>query len=371
MSRSWVVVDHAALRHNLAVIRDLVGEGPIVCAVVKAGGYGHGAVEVARTALGAGASWLAVAHAVEGAELRAAGIDAPVLLLSEPVGADEIRLVVEHGLRTAVYTPAVIDALAATGAPVPVHLKVDTGMRRVGADPADAVALARRVERSGRLRLEGVWTHCAVADEPANAFTGAQLQQLAEVTDTLRRAGVEVPLRHAANSAAVLTRPDGHLDLVRPGIALYGVAPAPALSALVPLRPVLSWHSTVALVKKVRAGQGVSYGHHGRPERDTVVATVPVGYADGLPRRWGLAGGVVLIGGRRRPVLGVVTMDQVIVDCGPDADIAVGDEVVLIGGQGDGRLDVAEPAAATGTIAYEILTGIGPRVQRRHIDTTW
>ncbi len=371
MTRSWVVIDHEALRHNVAVIGRAVGAGPVLCAVVKADGYGHGAVEVARTVLDAGASGLAVAHAHEGAALRMAGIAAPVLLLSEPVDAAELRAVVEHRLQSAVYSEAGVDALAATGAELDVHLKVDTGMRRVGAEPADAVALAERIARSPNLRLLGLWTHCAVADEPDNAFTVVQLGRFAEVADRLRRAGFEVPVLHVGNSAALFAHPGSHQDMVRPGIALYGVAPAPALAShagVAELRPVLSWYAPVTMVKRVPAGEGVSYGHHRRTDRDTVVATVPVGYADGLPRRWGLRGGAVLVGGRRCPILGVVTMDQVMIDCGPDASVARGDEAVLIGRQGAVEITAVEVAMATDTIAYEILTRIGPRVLRRHVN---
>lgn len=365
MSRSVAEVDRAAIAHNVAVLRSFVPAGTALCAVVKADGYGHGAVTVASAALGAGASWLAVAHAAEGAALRRSGIDAPILLLSEPVDAAEVALVVANELRATVYSVEAVDALEASGSRVAVHLKLDTGMRRVGAAPAEAVALARRIERAARLTLEGVCTHCAVADEPDNAFTGEQLARFAGALDALGREGIEVPVRHAANSATLLSRPDGCYDLVRPGIALYGVAPAPALVGLADLRPALRWRSRVSLVKRVRAGEGISYGHHHRFAADSVVATIPVGYADGLPRRWGLTGGTVLIGGRRRPIVGVVTMDQVMVDCGPDGGgVSRGDEAVLLGAQGDERITADELGAAVGTIGYEILTGIGARVER-------
>ncbi len=215
------------------------------------------------------------------------------------------------------------------------------------------------------LELEGICTHCAVADEPDNPFTARQLERFAAAVDALARAGVRAPLRHTANSATVLTRPDAAYELVRPGIALYGVPPSPALAGAVPLRPALRWRSAVSHVKRLRAGEGISYGHHHRAPADTVVATVPVGYADGLPRRWGLTGGVVLIGGRRRAILGVVTMDQLMVDCGPDGGgVARGDEVVLIGEQGDDRIAAEELAAAVGTIGYEVLTAVGRRSSR-------
>ncbi len=371
MTRSWVDIDHAAIRHNLAVIRRAVGPGPQLCAVVKADGYGHGALEVAQTALAAGASSLAVAHAHEGAALRVGGVEAVILLLSEPVDADEVRAVVAHGLQSAVYTEAGIDALAATGAKLDVHLKVDTGMRRVGAEASDVLVLAERIRAAQHLRLQGLWTHCAVADEPENDFTALQFARFAEVVNRLEAAGFVVPVRHVRNSAALFAHPGSHFELVRPGIAIYGVAPAPALACraeVADLVPVLSWYSQLSMVKRVPAGEGVSYGHHRRTERDTVVATVPVGYADGLPRSWGLNGGVVLVGGRRCPILGVVTMDQVMIDCGPDAEVLRGDQVVLIGRQGQAEITATEVATGTDTTAYEILTRIGPRVLRRHVN---
>jgi alanine racemase len=377
VSRAIAEVDLDAIAANVAALRRRIGPG-LFCAVVKANAYGHGAVAVAGAALAAGADWLAVAHAEEGAELRRAGIEAPVLLLSEPL-ADEVATVAEADLRVTAYSRAGIDRLAATGAPLRVHLKVDTGMHRVGAGPAEVVALARRLAGCSRLTLEALWTHCAVADEPANAFTGEQLGRLDEVWAALDAEGLRPPLRHAANSAAAIAHPASRYDLVRVGIALYGVPPSPALGGLVDLRPALTLRSEVSHVKRVTAGEAISYGHHHRFGADTVVATVPVGYADGVPRRWGLVGGRVLIGGVARPIVGVVTMDQLMVDCGPASPIGVsavepgtidagtvevGDEVVLIGRQGDAVLTAEDLAGPLGTIGYEILTGIGPRVRR-------
>jgi alanine racemase len=337
-----------------------------LCAVVKADGYGHGAVAVARAALGAGASWLAVAHAAEAVPLRADGIDAPILLLSEPTPG-EVPLLAAAELRTVVCTAATIDALAAAGSrsrPFAVHLKVDTGMGRVGCRPSDAVALAERIDRTPGLVLEGVMTHFAVADEPTNPTTARQIERFTGVLDALSRVGLRPPLAHAANSAGLLAHPGSHLDLVRAGIALYGLAPSPELAGRADLRPALSLHARVSLVKRARAGESVSYGHRHTLRADTVLATLPIGYADGVRRALGLAGAPVLLGGRRRPMVGVVTMDQLLVDCGPAADVAVGDEAVLIGGQGDERIDAEEWAQLTGTIGYEVVTGIGPRVPR-------
>ncbi len=364
-ARASATVDLAVIAHNVRMLRDRA-TGAALCTVVKADGYGHGAVEVARAAAAAGATWLAVAHPAEGAALREAGLDGPILLLSEPLPA-EVDLVVAARLRVAVYSAATIARLAATGESLSVHLKVDTGMHRVGAHPDEAVALAVAVERAPRLELEGVWTHCAVADEPDDPFTATQLERFDEVLARLRHHGIEPRLRHAANSAGTIAHPASRYDLVRPGIATYGIAPAPALVGAIDLRPALQLSSVVAHVKRVAAGETVSYGRRYRVDTDTVVATVPIGYADGIPRAWGLRGGRVLVGGDLRPIVGVVTMDQLMVDLGPTTEVAVGDEVVLIGEQGAHRITADDLAAATDTIAYEVVTGLGARVARAYV----
>lgn len=369
MARAWADVDLDAVAHNTRVLREHVAPARL-CAVVKADGYGHGAVPAARAALGAGADWLAVAQVHEAAALRGAGIDAPLLVLSEP-RADELDVAVGLEARLTVYSPemvaALADAVRRRGAPaISVHLKVDTGMRRVGVEPGEALGLAKAIVENPRLELEGVLTHFPVADEPDNPFTIEQLERFDAVIDELHQAGFPAPIRHAANSAAALCVPEARYDLVRCGIALYGLPPAPALDGLVDLRPALSLASEVSFVKHVPAGQGVSYGHRQRTTQDTVVATVPIGYADGVFRALPLAGAEVLIHGQRRPMIGVVTMDQLMVDCGPGADVRPGDAVVLLGTQGDERVAPDEWAAKLGTICYEVVCAIGPRVERRY-----
>ncbi len=373
----WAEIDLGAVRHNAAVLARLAGTAQL-CAVVKAGGYGHGAVEVARAALTGGASWLGVAMVEEGAHLRAGGIDAPILVLSEPphgAMADVLAL----GLTPTLYTHAGVEAAAKAVAaapdpqPLAVHVKVDTGMHRVGAAPADAVSVAVAVHERTELRLGGLWTHFAVADEPDNAFTSTQDARFRQVVAGLAARDVRPPLLHAANSAACIAHPATHHGLVRCGIALYGAAPSPALAARADLRPALSLHARVSHVKEVAAGEGISYGLRHRFTRPSVVATVPIGYADGVPWRLAPAGGEVLIGGRRRRIAGSVTMDQITVDCGDDAGVAVNDEVVLLGRQGSdsgepaGSIEAWEWAERVGTIAYEILCGIGPRVPRTYV----
>lgn len=361
-------VDLDALAHNVGRLVERSAPAR-VCAVVKADGYGHGAVPVARAALAAGASWLAVALVEEAAELRAAGLEGPILLLSEARPAEHAE-VVALGLRATLYTGPGVEAASAAaiaaGATLAVHLKVDTGMHRVGCAPGEAVALAQAVEAAPGLALEGVWTHCAVADEPGNAFTAEQLRRFDAVRDALAAAGIEPSLAHAANSAAAIAHPGARYDLVRAGIAVYGIAPSPALEGELDLRPALSLRSEVTHVKRVGAGEGISYGLHHTFDHEATVVTVPVGYADGVRRRLGLLHQEVLIGGRRRPIVGVVTMDQLMVDCGDDP-VAVGDEVVLLGRQGREEVTAAEWAAALDTIGYEITCAIGPRVPRRHL----
>jgi alanine racemase len=365
MARAWADVDLGAVRHNVGVLRRHVAPARL-CAVVKADGYGHGAVAVAGAALEAGAEWLAVAQAGEAVALRDDGIDAPLLLLSEP-RADEVATVVGLDLRLTVYTAEMVAALAeAATSPLRLHLKVDTGMRRVGVAPDEAVALAKLIADHPELELEGVFTHLPVADEPGNPFTGLQVARFDAVLDQLRSEGVDPPLRHAANSAAALRVPEARYDLVRCGIAVYGVPPAPVLDGLVDLRGALSLSSEVSFVKRVPGGQGISYGLRQRTRHETLVATVPIGYADGVFRSLPLAGAEVLVHGRRRRMIGVVTMDQLMIDCGSELDVRPGDPVVLLGAQGDERITPDEWAEKLGTISYEVVCAIGPRVERRY-----
>jgi alanine racemase len=367
---AWAEIDLDAVSHNVEVMRARVAPSA-VWVVVKADGYGHGAVDVALTAMRAGAEGLCVALVSEGIELRRAGIDAPILLLSEqpPVTAAHI---VAHRLTPTVYTREYIEALASAGATgLPVHLKIDTGMQRVGAHPHAAPSLVAAIEdRAPRLRLAGIWTHLAVADDPAHDFTQQQLAVFDKVLAQLPH----VPLVHAANSAGALAWPDARRSMVRTGIAVYGISPGKGVDRLcTDLRPAMTLRALVSNVKQVRAGSRISYGLHHAFRTDTTVATVPIGYADGVARRLFEVGGQALVGGSRRPIVGAITMDQLMVDCG-DADVRVGDDVVLIGEQegpnGVERIRAEEWADRLGTIGYEIVCGISsrvPRVPRRSI----
>lgn len=374
MRGAWAEVDLAAIRHNIKVVRAAVQPAQI-WSVVKADGYGHGAVAVATAALESGATGLCVALVQEGVQLREAGIEAPILVLSEQPDS-ELDALVTHGLTATVYSAVGIRALATHAervglANVAVHLKIDTGMHRVGVDPDEAVQLALSINALAQLRLEGAFTHLAVADESDARSNDRQLDVFDQVLDDLWLAGVRLPLIHAANSAAALGITRARFDLVRLGIAMYGIAPGPGVAELCSdLRPALSLKACVSFVRPVAAGESVSYGLRHTFMRDTNVATIPIGYADGVPRRLFATGAVVLIGGRRCPIVGVVTMDQLMVDCG-DFPVARGDEVVLIGSQtgprGDEWISVEDWAQRLDTIGYEVVCGITKRIERRHL----
>jgi alanine racemase len=358
---TWVEVDLEAIRNNARILKPETAE---LMAVVKANGYGHGAVQVARAAIDAGATWMGVALVEEGLELRGAGIEAPILVLSElPAGSEAVALA--HRLTPTLYSVEGLDRLvvAARGS-VPVHVKIDTGMHRVGVwPPEEAPAFARRVQEAG-LEVEGLFTHFARSEED-EVTTKEQLGLFLESAEAIRSEGVTPRLLHAANSGATILHDDSRLDLVRPGIALYGIEPAPGIGSHLGLRPALTWRSRVSAVKRLAAGQAISYGHRYRLERDAWVATVPVGYADGYPRLLTNVG-EVLIGGRRCRVAGTVTMDQLVVDCG-DGEARAGDEVVLIGSQGSETIGADALGRLFGTIGYEIVSRIGERVPRRYV----
>ena len=366
---AWAEIDLDAVAHNVGVLRERVAPSA-VWAVVKADGYGHGAVGVARAAIHSGAEGLCVALVQEGIELRRAGIDAPILLLSEQP-SELAATIIEYRLTPTVYRREFLDALVAER-PVglPVHLLVDTGMQRVGAHPHAAASMAASIaQRSPAVRLAGVYTHLAVADDddPEHVeFTRRQLETFDSVLDQLPA----TTLVHAANSAGALAFTEARRSMIRLGIAMYGISPGSGVDHLCDgLRPAMELRARVSFVKQVRSGSRISYGLRHRFTRDTTVATIPIGYADGVPRRLSAVGGQVLIGGRRCPMVGAVTMDQLMVDCG-DADVRVGDDVTLIGAHGDERIRAEDWAQALDTIGYEIVCGVSgrvPRVPRRSI----
>ncbi|GAA3841847.1 alanine racemase [Saccharothrix violaceirubra] len=349
-----VRVDLDALRHNVGLLAALA-PGAATMAVVKADGYGHGAVEVARAAVAAGASWLGAASLSEALVLRRAGLEVPVLCWLDPVSVD-YSAGISAGIDLSVSSVRRLEAVQAAARVAKrrarVHLKIDTGLSRNGCRPEDWADLVRRAAKAPEVEVVAVWSHLACADEPGHPANDLQAARFADAYAQARDAGLE-PLRHLCNSAGLLTRPDLHFDIVRPGIALYGLDP---VSGAVDLRPVMSFHSSVALTKRVSAGDSVSYGFTWTTKTDTTVALVPVGYADGVPR--GLSNRMhVLLRGRRRPVVGRVCMDQIVVDCGDDV-VEEGDEVVLFGSGERGEPTAREWADTLGTIDYEIVTGM-------------
>ncbi len=372
---AWAEIDLAAITHNAGVLSRLVRPARL-CAVVKAHGYGHGGPSAAHAALAGGAAELAVALVDEGVELRQHEVQGPILLLSE-CGADAADTALAYGLTPTLYSAEGIEHFARAarrrGQATPVHVKVDTGMHRVGAQAADVPALLRAIADEPLLRFEGLWTHFPVADGDSDAdraFTRGQLEQFDHVVAGMGPTGART-LLHAANTAGAIAFPAARYNMVRCGIGLYGYLPGAAVRAAFSaasggdtLRPAMSLRARVVSVRTLEAGERPSYGRMRALPRRSVVATVPVGYADGVPRALFSGGCSVLIGGRRRPLAGAVTMDQIMVDCGEDTSVAPGDEVVLLGRQGDEEVTADEWAELLGTISYEVLCGIGPRVPR-------
>lgn len=373
-------VDLRALRDNLRQARRLAG-GREIIAVVKADAYGHGAVPVARALAQDGVARFGVALVEEGRALRDAGVQGEVIVLGG-FTADQAPELAELGLSATIFHldhAAALDAAARrAGRVVPIHLKIDTGMGRLGFPVAEAVrALSRLAECSG-LRVEGLMTHFADADLADPAYAREQIARFDAVADAARRAGVGVPMRHAANSAALikgsegLANPTRHptdgplYDAVRPGIMLYGCRPGPDVGG-VEVRPVLTLATRVLLLKRVPADTPISYGRTFVTRRESLIAVLPIGYADGYPRALSNRGSV-LVRGRRAPVVGRVCMDLTMIDVTDVPGAAEGDDVVLIGAQRDAALPAEEVADAAGTIAYELLCGIGPRVPRRYVD---
>lgn len=366
---AWVEIDLSAIRDNVVALRGLIPDSTMFMAVVKADAYGHGAVQVARAALEAGADRLGVATVDEGCALRAAGIDAPIHLLSEPPAtmADEI---VAQGLTPTATSTSFVDALSAAAVRarrvVDCHLKIDTGMHRIGVAPEDAAHLATLIEATPGVRLEGVFTHFACADTPSHPSVRTQLDRFRGAIDQIRAAGVDTGIVHAANSPATVLLPEAHFDMVRVGIALYGLEPCADAARHVALRPAMSVKARATAVRGVMTGEGVSYGHTWIAEAPACVITLPLGYADGVHR---VASGKmdVLVRGRRCRQVGRVCMDQFMVALPDEGPVSVGEECVLIGRQGDQAVSAEEMAELTGTINYEVACALGMRLERLHI----
>ena len=371
---TWIEVDAAALRANLAQLRHRLPPGCRLMAVVKANAYGHGAVEVTTTLAAAGADAFAVATLGEALELRAAGIATPILVLGY-TPAPQIAEAARHGITLTVFDRASLEAAAATAQQlhrqITLHLKVNTGMNRLGVAPEEVAPLLEAAQHMPGLHLEGIFTHFATADSDL-AYAREQFARFQAMLADLTERGLRPPLAHAANSAALLTLPETHLDMVRSGIALYGLDPDVDSCPLPPgFQPALSWKAQVAQVRALRAGDSVSYGREFIADRPMTVATLPVGYADGFPRRphhWDH----VLIHGEPAPILGRVCMDQTIVDVTDlhaRTPVRQGDEAVIIGRQGDAAISAATAAARLGTINYDVVSRILSRVPRLLVDS--
>ncbi|MEO7447183.1 MAG: alanine racemase [Humibacillus sp.] len=366
----WAEIDHGAIAHNVRVLRERAS-GSALMAVVKADAYGHGLVPVARTAVRAGATWLGVAQLGEAFALRDAGVSTPLLTWLTVPGSD-FAGAVRRDVDLSVSAPWVLDEIAAAaraaGRTARVHLKVDTGLGRGGAFGAGWEQLVRHVrplEAEGAVEVVGIWQHFAHADAPSHPTVLAQQERFHEAVDLAERAGCRPQVRHLANSAATLVHPSAHADLVRPGLAIYGLTPVPAVADDFDLRPAMTLRARLALVKRLPAGQGISYGHAYVTPADTVVGLVPAGYADGVPRAGGNVG-PLLVEGRRTTVAGRVCMDQLVVDLGPSSSAEAGEVVTLFGGA-PGEPTAQDWAEATDTISYEIVTRLGPRVPRLHV----
>jgi alanine racemase len=364
---TYCVVDLTAIQYNLRRLQAITRTG--VMAVVKANAYGHGAVEVARAAVDAGAAWLGVAFAGEGLALRQAGLEADTLVLGY-TPPDKAAEAVERDLSLAVYDLEVAQAYASAARALNkrarLHVKVDTGMSRLGADPEQAVALVRALELLPGVQVEGLFTHFASADSADQTYTREQLRRFTGVVESLQAQGGEPRFLHAANSPAALKLPEARFDLVRTGIAMYGLNPSDEVRAPEDFRPALEWKSTVSQVKTLPPGTPVSYGGEYITRATETVAIIPVGYGDGF-RRFPKNAAQLLVGGRAAPVVGRVCMDQIMANVSDVPGVRMGDEVVIVGRQGEAAISADQAAARWGTINYDVVTGIMGRVPRLYL----
>ncbi|HVB50462.1 MAG TPA: alanine racemase [Acidimicrobiales bacterium] len=374
---AWAEISAPALAHNIRVLREVVGDAQF-CAVVKANGYGHGAQLAAKAALEGGADSLAVAIVDEGIELRGAGVSAAILLLAE-IPPEAIRDALENELTLTIGSlagaRAAVESAQELGGRYTVHVKVDTGMHRSGVAPEGIDEVVDLLLASPSIDLEGLYTHFSVADGSSaddRAFTRGQIELFGEVVSALAERGVTPRVLHSANSAGALGYPEARLSMVRVGLAMYGYLPEGWLGGALEdkglkLEPVLTLRAQVVVVRRVGAGERPSYGRQRALDAESTIATVPFGYADGYPRRLFEAGAEVLINGKRYPLAGNVSMDQLLIDVGDD-DVALGDDVVLLGAQGNEVISGDEWAANANTITWEILCGLSARVARVLVD---
>lgn len=359
-------IDLDAIAANLRGVQARVGPGVKVLAAVKADGYGHGIVEAAKVAVEVGTEMVGVAVVEEGVRLRNAGIDLPVLVLGASL-PEQAATIVQYRLTQTVCTidlaAALADRAAAAGQAVPVHVKVDTGMGRLGLPVEDVVPFIRQLAAYRSLVVEGVFTHFSTADDADKRFTVEQTHRFRQLLVDLDRQGLRPAIAHAANSGAILDLPESYFDMVRPGLIVYGYYPVGGVSRSLPLQPAMTWKTRIVYLKRVPAGTGLSYGRTYVTPQDTVIATLPVGYEDGYSRALSNRG-VVLVRGQRAPVVGRVCMDQCLIDVGHIPGVSIGDEVVLVGRQGTDEVSIYELARRLGTIPNEAVCLIGTRVPR-------
>jgi alanine racemase len=365
--RAWVEIDLTGLTHNIKQLKNILSPQTELMAVVKADAYGHGAIAVSQTALAAGASWLGVATIPEGIELREAGIEAPILLLGATHTAEQVKAIAHWHLQPTICTAkqALVfsEVLASLNQSLPVHAKLDTGMSRLGTAWQEATEFVQLIERLPNLKLASVYSHLATADSPDHTTMLQQHQRFEQTITQIKTSGIKPHRLHLANSAAALTNSDLHYDLVRVGLATYGLYPAPHLQDAVNLKPVMQVKARVTQVKTIAAGNGVSYGYQFIAEKQTQIAVVGVGYADGIPRN--LSNKMeVLIRGKFVRQVGAVTMDQLMLDVTDIPDLEVGEVVTLLGKDGKHQITADDWAASLGTISWEILCGFKHRLPR-------
>lgn len=368
-TRTWAEIDLDKIAHNVQQVRRLVGKRTEIMAVVKADAYGHGVLETVKTMIDNGASRIAVSMLDEAIQLRQIGIEIPILVLSHtnPKRVDEL---IHHNITQTVYSHDIAKALSAEavrqGTKVKVHIKIDTGMTRVGFTPGySAVKDVVEIHKLPGIIVEGIFTHFATADENDRSYTRHQAELFDIIINELNRIGILIPIRHVSNSAGIINYPELSMELVRPGIMLYGVYPGPEIDrTIISLKPAMTLKTSIAMIKTVEPNTSISYGRKFTTRRDTLIATIPVGYADGYSRL--LSGkGRVLVNGQFAPVVGSICMDQCMVDITDiREEVKVGDEVVLLGRQGDNEITADELADLIGTLSYEILCIIGKRVPR-------
>lgn len=367
--RAWVEIDLAALTHNVRQFKRLLSPSVELMAVVKADAYGHGAVAIARTALQAGATCLGVATIPEGIELREAGIQAPIMLLGATNTSEQVRAIAHWNLEATLCTPkqALIfsDTLSSLSdrLPLPVHLKLDTGMSRLGAPWQAAAEFGQLVQRLPHLQIASVYSHLATADSPDETIMRLQQQRFQQAIAQLKAAGIHPPRLHFSNTAATLADPALHYDRVRVGLGLYGLHPAPHLGDRVNLKPVMQLKARVTQVKTIQPGTGVSYGYQFIADREMAIATIAIGYADGVPRN--LSNKMsALVRGQRVPQVGAITMDQLMLDVSTIPDLQEGEVITLLGQDGSDRISADDWATLLGTISWEILCSFKHRLPR-------